>query len=73
MLLLLIWIENWLKFLGLFAKKNDGDVIDNKSAPKEVLKDIEMRIKNNEFGIQEVNILYLFIKFFLENIISFTN
>jgi hypothetical protein len=55
MLLILIWIENWLGFLRLFQKsKENEEENDYKNAPEEIRKDIEMRIKNNEFGFQEV-------------------
>jgi hypothetical protein len=56
MLLILIWVENWLGFLRMFQKKQEkGDKEeDYKNAPKEIREDIEMRIKNNEFGAQEV-------------------
>ena len=54
MILLLIWIENWLKFLGLFMGKKNYDELDEKTAPKEVQDDINFRRENNKFGNLEV-------------------
>ena len=59
MMLILIWIENWLGFLRLFQDEQEYSKDDDfRNAPLEIREDIEMRIKNNEFGNQEVILLY---------------
>lgn len=51
--LLLIWIENWIQFMGLFAN-NKSKSMDPEKAPKEIREDIKYLLSQNGFEQKKV-------------------
>ena len=50
LVLILVWIENWMGFVQMFKKSKKKNLEDFSDAPKEVREDIELKIKNENFG-----------------------